>query len=64
MFKVGDKVKVILKSEGYDGVGTIVEVNTKKSLPFIVEVEAPFITAFNDPVYKIPCSWIELTLCE
>lgn len=64
MFKVGDRVKVVLGSENYEGVGTIVEVNTKKSLPFIVNVDTPFITVFNDIVYRIPCSYKELTLCE
>ena len=64
MFKVGDRVKVVLASENYESVGKIVEVNTKKSLPFRVEVDTPFFTVFNDPIYRIPCSWIELTLCE
>lgn len=64
MFKVGDMVLVTLKSEEYVGRGKIVEINTKKSLPFIVEVDTPFFTVFNDPIYRIPCSWKELTLCE
>lgn len=64
MFKVGDRVKVVLGSENYEGVGTIVEVNTKKSLPFVVKVDTPFITVFNDLIYRIPCSYKELTLCE
>ena len=64
MFKVGDRVKVVLSSDNYEGVGTIVEVNTNKSLPFIVNVDTPFITVFNDLVYRIPCSYKELTLCE
>ena len=64
MFKVGDRVKVVLSSDNYEGVGTIVEVNTNKSLPFIVNVDTPFITVFNDLVYRIPCSYNELTPCE
>lgn len=64
MFKVGDRVKVLLASENYEGVGKIVEVNTKKSLPFMVEVDTPFITVFNDPITIIPCSYKELTPCE
>ena len=64
MFKVGDRVKVVLSSDNYEGVGTIVEVNTNKSLPFIVNVDTPFITVFNDLVYRIPCSYKELTPCE
>jgi len=64
MFKVGDRVKVVLSSDNYEGVGKIVEVNPKKSLPFVVNVDTPLITVFNDPIYRIPCSYKELTLCE
>lgn len=64
MFKVGDRVKVSLSSENYEGVGTIIEVNMKKSLPFRVEVDTPFFTVFNDPITVIPCSYKELTLCK
>ena len=64
MFKVGDRVKVLLSSENYEGVGKIVEVNIKKSLPFRVKVDTPFITFFNEPITEIPCSYKELTLCK
>ena len=34
MFKVGDRVKVVLASENYESVGKIVEVNIKKESTF------------------------------
>lgn len=64
MLKVGDRVNVYLEEEGNVGTGSIVEINTKHSLPFRVEVDTPFFNVFNQLIKVIPCSYKELTLCK